>query len=110
MAAEASERDARRERAALAAFAFAVAVPATYALERAYELVRGEPSDPRTVLRTLHTAYYWRVGVATWWGVVVAILCLALLPRRSEERSFTKLQALAGLVALGFALFVFGWP
>lgn len=77
------ETEQRREHIATAALVFALVVPLTYSLQRAYEYLRGEHGDPRLVLMTLHTVYYWRVGIAFWWGVCVAALVYLWLSRRS---------------------------
>jgi len=72
-------------RIAVGALVFALAGPLTYAVERAYEWSRGETGDPRLVLRSLHTVYFWRIGIAFWWAIVVAILVSTLL-RSAEHR------------------------
>ncbi len=72
----------RRSALALAALVFGLAAPSTYVLERLYEYARGDSVNPVLILRTLDTVYYWRVGVAVWWGASVAGLAYALLLRR----------------------------
>jgi len=85
--------DRRRRKLAVSGLVFALAVPATYCLERAYEWSRGETGDPRLVLRTLHTVYFWRAGIAFWWGIVVAILVFSLRDG-SEAREGAAARAL----------------
>lgn len=89
-----ADPDERRASAALAALAFAVAAPATYLGERLLEHLRGEAGDPRLVLAALHTVYYWRVGVALWWGVVIAVIVLA---RLAPSAKAVRLVAALGL-------------
>jgi hypothetical protein len=95
--------------AALAPLVFALATPLTYGVERALEVLAGSPSDPRTVLRSLHTAYYWRVAIAVWWGVVIALLWFALFSG-SERRWLPALRAAAIVVAAGFFICAFALP
>jgi hypothetical protein len=85
-----------RERIAIAALAFGVATPVTYVLERMLEWASGENGDPRLVLRTLHTAYYWRAIVAFWWGGVVAILVYVWL---STDRAPARTLRVLGILA-----------
>ncbi len=92
--------DARRERWATAALVFGLLVPTTYVFERAYEWLRGETGDPRMILRSLHTAYYWRVGVAVWWGVAVALLFGIWFSRRGHEKDVTRIVYWAALVVV----------
>lgn len=83
----------RREALSLAAIAFALTAPATYVAERVLEHVRGEAGDPRMILATLHTVYYWRVAVAFWWAGVVAILVFVRVA--PTEKAARRLLALA---------------
>lgn len=77
--------DARRERAALAGLVLAIATPLTYSAQRCLEWALGEGGSPAMVLRAVHTVYYWRAGVALWWGVAAAGLGLAWLRRHPER-------------------------
>ncbi len=94
--------DARRSALAFAAMVFALVAPVTYIAERLLEHLRGEAGDPRMVLATLHTVFYWRVAVALWWGGVVAILVFVRLAPTPKAVSQLRTVALAV-----FALFVF---
>jgi hypothetical protein len=71
-----------RQAIADAGLVFAVATPVAYALQRLYEQMRGETSDPVLILVTLHTVYYWRVGIAVWLGGMAAVLAYAFVARR----------------------------
>lgn len=98
-----AEPDRRRAALALGGLVFGVAAPLTYFAERLLELARGEGGDPRLVLATLHTVYYWRVAVAVWWGGVLAALAVALLlpgPRAVRGVCLAALVMLPVLVAL----------
>ncbi len=83
MTSAATDREARRGAIAAAALVFAVAAPATYVVERLYEYARGQSTSPILILRTLDTVYYWRAGVAVWWGLTVAFIAYARF-RRSD--------------------------
>ncbi len=50
---------------------FVVTAVLGYALSRLWGAI-GEP-DPRTLGPSLHTAYYWRLATALWWGGLAAI-------------------------------------
>jgi len=88
----------RRRTLAVAGLVFSLVVPATYCLERAYEWLRGETGDPRLVLRTLHTVYFWRAGIAFWFGIAVAIVVVAL--RAGSEVEEERTARILGLAAL----------
>lgn len=90
----------RRERFAVSALVFGVATPVTYVLELLLEWVRGEHGDPRLILGLLHTAYYWRVLVAFWWGGVVAIIVYALLSRGRDPARAARAVGIAACVLL----------
>ena len=109
MARDATPRESRPV-LPLAALAFALGVPLTYGLQRALETASGAPSDPRTVLMSLHTAYYWRAGVSFWFGVVIAIVVHALGSRIDPTRAARTARVLGVLVALGFALCAYWLP
>jgi hypothetical protein len=104
--------DDRRRKLAIAGLAFSLVVPATYCLERAYEWSRGETGDPRLVLRTLHTVYFWRAGIAFWWGIVVAILVFSLRDgsEAREERAAKALGWVALATVPAVVLFTFLVP
>lgn len=96
--------DEIRERWAVVALVFGLAVPVTYVAERLYEWLRGETGDPRMILRSLHTAYYWRVGVAVWWGVVVALVLTILLARRGNTADVRRVVSWAAVVLVPLLL------
>ncbi|MDP2314927.1 MAG: hypothetical protein Q8P41_18655 [Pseudomonadota bacterium] len=50
---------------------FVVVAILGYALQRLWASI-GEP-DPRTLGPSVHTAYYWRIATALWWGGLAAI-------------------------------------
>jgi len=95
-----AEAERRGASAGLAGLLFALAAPATYFAERLLEHARGEAGDPRLVLATLHTVYYWRLAVAVWWGGVVAALAVALLTPSARVVRATCLMALVMLPVL----------
>lgn len=104
--------DSRRNAVAGAGLVFALAVPVTYALERAWEWSRGEGGDPRLLLRTLHTVYFWRVAIAVWWGLFVALVAFAWLGRvnPSEAKLGRALQLVVALALPLIVLFSFLVP
>ncbi len=101
----------RREKMAAAGLVFALVAPAIYGLERAVEWLQGEAGDPRLVLRTLHTAYYWRVAVALWGGGLVAILFYASLVRAGDPaRVAGRVRGLALVLVPLLVLLALRWP
>jgi len=72
----------RRRALAVAGLSFALAAPAAYVLQRVYERANGGIPNPTLVLREAHTAYYWRLTTATWWGGLVALVAAAWILRR----------------------------
>lgn len=101
----ADENDERRRNVSVAGLAFGLATPLTYALERALEWARGEHGDPRLILRSLHTAYYWRAAVAFWWGGVIAFLVYAWLKSGRDPVRFARAIGLVAVIALPLFLF-----
>lgn len=95
-----NDTDERRHALSVAALTFGLATPLTYALERAIEWARGEHGDPRLILRTLHTAYYWRAAVAFWWGGAVALLVYAWLKSERDPTRFARTLALMAVITL----------
>lgn len=87
-----------RQAAADASLVFGLASALTYLLERAYEQMRGQASDPTLILETLHTTFYWRAAIAAWWGGVVALVCYVLFARNPRPRS-SRLAMAAALLA-----------
>jgi hypothetical protein len=104
--------DQRRRKLAVAGLVFSLVVPATYCLERVYEWSRGETGDPRLVLRTLHTVYFWRAGIAFWWGIAVAVVVLSLRggSAANEERTSRILGLAAVALVPAVVLFAFLVP
>lgn len=98
----ATPRDSERRRGATAAAAlvFAIAAPVTYAAERLYEYARGEASNPILILRSLHTVYYWRVAVAVWWGLMLALLAFLHFMRDERDPADERRARLLAVVAL----------
>ena len=102
-----STDESRRERLAVAGLVFALVAPLTYALERLLEWAQGENGDPRMLLRTLHTAYYWRVSLALWAGVLVAALVSSSFSADRFARSLRQVAlCLIPLIVLAF----WRWP
>ncbi len=97
-------RDERRRRISVSALVFGVATPVTYAAERAVEWARGETGDPRMILRSLHTAYYWRAGIALWFGGVAAILVYAWLSRGRDPSPAARTLAIAACILVPLML------
>lgn len=87
-------RDARASAVAAAALVFGLAAPATYTAERLYEYLREPMTSPVLILRTLHTVYFWRAGVAVWCGLLVAAIAYAHF-RRAPERGEARARRLA---------------
>ncbi len=113
MTATEGDRERRNAAVAAAALVFAVGAPVTYAAERLYEYARGEASNPLLILRSLHTVYYWRVAVAVWWGLMLAVFAFLHFMRDerdpADERR-ARMLALAALVLIplvALAAFVF---
>ena len=100
-----SSEDSEQRGGAVAASAlvFAIAAPVTYAAQRLYEYARGENGNPILILRTLHTVYYWRVAVAVWWGLMLALFAFLHFMRQegapAHERRARGL-AIAALVLI----------
>ncbi|MCC6214596.1 MAG: hypothetical protein IT376_06990 [Polyangiaceae bacterium] len=81
----AAARVERRERIAIGGLVLAWVTPSTYAAQRVLEVALGEAGSPAMVLRAVHTMYYWRAGVALWWGITAAVLAAAWLERRPQH-------------------------
>ena len=108
------EIERRRGAIAAAALVFAISAPVTYAAERLYEYARGEASNPILILRTLHTVYYWRVAVAVWWGLMMALFAFLHFMRDERDPADEKrarMLAIAALILIPlFALLAFVFP
>lgn len=63
----------QRERLARAGLLFGIVAPLTYMAERIYERLKGGRIDPAAILQEAHTTFYWRTGIALWFGLVVAV-------------------------------------
>jgi hypothetical protein len=71
-----------------------LAIPATYAVLRAYDvLFRSEP-NPATIVWSAHIAMFWRLGIGAYVGGMVAPLAY-VAARRDPARS---LRVLSGCV------------
>lgn len=99
MTPSATDREARDGAIAGAALVFAVVAPATYMLERLYEYARGQATSPILILRTMHTVYYWRAGIAVWWGLMVAFMAYARF-RRSDGDVDARARRIAAAAAV----------
>lgn len=55
--------------------AFATAATVAYAALRLGSVLAGEP-DPRVVGPSVHVAYFWRAGLAAWFGALAGGACL----------------------------------
>ena len=80
-----SQPEPPRRRVVLAygGLVFAVAAPIAYVAQRLYGRFRATGVvNPAIILRTSHVEYYWRVAVATWFAVAVAILIAGRLAGR----------------------------
>lgn len=105
-------RDQRALRVAVAGLVFALVGPLTYTLLRVYDWARGHDGDPRMILRTLHTAYYWRVAISLWWAIAVAALVAWQLGRiEAREKGVARGVAMAAMVLVPLlVLFHFAVP
>jgi hypothetical protein len=81
------------------ALAFAVAAPLVYVALRLVERLHEGGASPGSIVRTSHTAYFWRAAVAVWWGGLVALVVAA---RASGDGRVVPL-ARAGAALLGAA-------
>jgi hypothetical protein len=100
------ESDEMRGTIAVAALVFAVCAPLTYACERLYEYARGETGKAILILETVHTVYYWRAGVALWWGLFIGLFVLALLRRRPSGAAAASARKLVWLACAVMPLVV----
>lgn len=90
-----------RARIARGALVFSVAAPLVYLAQRLFERWQAGPGDPLSVVRTAHTAFYWRSATALWLALALA----ALAARREREGAATHPFAIAaGWTALVLAL------
>ena len=104
---------------ARASLAFAVGAPTAYVLVRLFERARDGGGDPGLIVKTAHTGFVWRVVVAVWCGVLVALAAERVGARRDAP---TKTGAATSprpmrLVLLAVALCIAGsslvallWP
>lgn len=101
-----------RSRLATAGLVFALAGPVTYTLLRLYEWARGHGGDPRMILRSLHTAYFWRVAISLWWAIAVAGLVAWQLGRvELRDDRLARAVAVAAVVVVPLlVLFHFAVP
>jgi hypothetical protein len=104
-----------KERArAIGALVGGVAAAVAYVVVRVIERVQGGPVDPRMILAESHVAFYWRVSIGGWWGVVVAAVVYAWLVRRTSDGGSAGLvRGIARVVvpiAIGLALLAWWLP
>lgn len=98
--------DELRSAIAVAALVFAVCAPITYACERLYEYARGETGKALLILETVHTVYYWRVGVALWWGLFIGLFVLARMRSRGSGQAAASARRLVWLACVGMPLVI----
>lgn len=80
----------RRMELAYGGLLFAVAAPLAYVAQRLYGRLRAPGVvNPAIILRSSHVEYYWRVAVATWFAVAIAILFAPRLAHRDVDRVWT---------------------
>lgn len=84
----ASDPHAPRRALSFSAAVFALAAPLVYAAMRVADYAQGRTADPSLILATPHTDYYFRVGLAAWGGLLVAMTAwLAARGRLSRAES-----------------------
>ena len=94
----------RRMELAFGGLVFAVAAPVAYVAQRLYGRLRAPGVvNPAIILRSSHVEYYWRVAVATWFAVAVAILVAPRLARRDVDRAWTVGSALSVVLCVVLA-------
>lgn len=93
--------ETERERLAAAALVFGLSAPCAYVLQRVVESLRDGHVDPSQIVQTAHVAFYWRAGIATWIGGLMAALAYARLRRLPAPERFTTITlCVCVLVAL----------
>lgn len=103
---------ARIDRTALslAALAFAVSAPVLYILQRLFEQSRGIPGNPGMVLRTAHTAYFWRVSIALWCAGLLAMLVYGHASPARATRLLRPLLAIAAALSAAVIVIAIVFP
>jgi len=97
--------EVRRERAAVAALAFAVAAPVAYVAQRLVAYARGASVDPLAMIQEAHVAFYWRCAISAWLAGFAALVAWWLTARarpsdRGLHRTALAVPAVGALVAL----------
>ncbi len=87
----------------LAAVNAILAVVATYAALRAYDVLFKSEPDPATVAGSVHVAMFWRLAVGAYVGGMVAMLVWAL-GRRNLPATLRVTAALVPVVGAMIAL------
>lgn len=92
-------------RSALGAFAFFLALIATYAGLRAYDVLFGSEANPATVMYVYggHIAMYWRATVGAYVGGAVALLVVWLARKQEERVTRVLVRAIPFVVAFAGA-------
>lgn len=80
---------------ALAGLAFALAAPSSYLLQRIFERLRGGTFDPSLIVQEPTATFYWRFGIASWSGGVVAIAAFAYAHRTTFTDRARRLWTIA---------------
>lgn len=88
-------------RVVAAALAWVLAVPATYALLRANDVLFGPAgADPAAVSWSTHIAMFWRLGIGAYVSGIAAVLAYLA----AERHPAATMRSLARLVIVVFAL------
>jgi len=101
-----ADAPSRRLVIAYAGLVFAMVAPVAYVAQRLYGRYRAPGViNPAMIIASTHVAYYWRVAVATWFGVAVAILVarpLAWQARSARAWTIASVLSMALCVALAW--------
>jgi hypothetical protein len=91
-----SRDDEHRRTWALAGLAFGLAAPVAYIAQRLYDHALVGETDPLSMLRQVHVAYFWRAATAGFWGGLAALVVLLVGARRlrvPEPRAAARVLA-----------------
>jgi predicted permease len=92
--------DPLRARLAIAAAAFAIVAPLAYMAQRVFEVARGPAMDAALIVRSTHTAFYWRASIATWIGGIAVIAALAIVRRTDVSARWLARSAIPIAIAI----------
>ncbi len=87
-----------RAHVVVAALAGLLAVPATYALLRGYDVMFRHEANPATVIFSAKIAMFWRLGIGGYVGGMIAF-AVFFLARRDLHRTVRGLSFAATVVA-----------